>query len=282
MHFSAMNVLYAISLDSENRDDFDDPPNYDTSFKVLDAYDYSSITTIDVKRNIYDMSINGDGSLIALVENQPAYESKQETIVKLYAVGMKKLEHLDEVRSEKCVHSESNDVGDTEAVRNAAANADAALNEDMPNDNVDNMLMAGVAVVPEAAPAVVAPPPDPDGGIEAALDELNQVANDLQDLVDRNVQRLQGHRNVNNRSRNSQRNNGAIQRNPYHIRRIREQNQQTRRGGARGGGGAAAAAARGAGAGAGAAAELGDMRIHENDDLNELALSIFAMFAGRR
>lgn len=94
-----MKVLYGISLDIDSRVDFDDTSNYETSFKVLDSYDYSSISTIDVKRHIYDISVNGNGSLIALVENQPAYDSKQEKFIKIYAVGMKRNEQQEEVRA---------------------------------------------------------------------------------------------------------------------------------------------------------------------------------------
>lgn len=97
--FSPMRVLYGISLDMENRSDFDDNNTYDTSFKVLDAYDYSSISTVDVKRNIYDLSVSSNGSQIALVENQPSYDTKPETFVKVYAVGVKRHEHEEEVRA---------------------------------------------------------------------------------------------------------------------------------------------------------------------------------------
>lgn len=92
-----MHTIYGIRLEMEYRNDFDDSNNYDTSFKVLDAYDYSSISTIDVKRSLYDLSVNGNGSLIALVEDQPSYEAKPETFVKIYCVGMKKTEQDEEV-----------------------------------------------------------------------------------------------------------------------------------------------------------------------------------------
>lgn len=97
--FSPLHVLFGISMDLENRSEFDDTTTYDTSFKVLDAYDYTSITTIDVKRNIYDLCVNRDGSQIALVENQPSYDTKPETFVRIYAVGVKRHENEEEVRS---------------------------------------------------------------------------------------------------------------------------------------------------------------------------------------
>lgn len=89
--------MYGIRLEMENRSEYDDTTSYDTSFKVLDAYDYSSIATIDAKRSLFDLSVSGNGSLIALVEDQPSYESKPETFVKIYCVGMKKTEQDEEV-----------------------------------------------------------------------------------------------------------------------------------------------------------------------------------------
>ncbi|CAD7012783.1 protein mahjong [Ceratitis capitata] len=99
LKFSPMRVIYSYNAEApdERADNImDDLPTTDTSFKVLDAYDYSSISTIDVRRGIYDMSINDNGSLLALVENQPAYDTRPETFVKIYAVGMKKIENQDE------------------------------------------------------------------------------------------------------------------------------------------------------------------------------------------
>lgn len=93
-----MNVIFGISLENETR--LDDTNSYDTSYKVLDAFDYSSITTIDVKKNIYDLSVNVNGSYIALVENQSAYDSIQETFLKVYAVGAIKAEDQEEVSFE--------------------------------------------------------------------------------------------------------------------------------------------------------------------------------------
>lgn len=46
--------------------------------------------TVDVKRNIYDLSINKYGSQIAIVENQGDFQSGQESAVRIYSVGRKK------------------------------------------------------------------------------------------------------------------------------------------------------------------------------------------------
>lgn len=112
--FSPQNVIYGISPEIVQLYDVEQVNySYDTSFKTLDSYDYSSIgktpphpysvqrrnsnrlrflhaATVDVKRNIYDLSINKYGSQIAIVENQGDFESGQESAVRIYSVGRKK------------------------------------------------------------------------------------------------------------------------------------------------------------------------------------------------
>lgn len=51
---------------------------------------FVSAATHDVKRDIYDLSINKYGSQIAIVENQGDYESVQESAVRIYSVGRRK------------------------------------------------------------------------------------------------------------------------------------------------------------------------------------------------
>uniref|UniRef100_A0A336LYJ1 CSON005995 protein n=1 Tax=Culicoides sonorensis TaxID=179676 RepID=A0A336LYJ1_CULSO len=89
LKFSAQNVMYAISSEVENNMDMDSY-SYESSFKVLDSLDYSSIATVDVKRNIYDLCINRFGTKIAVVENQGGYATVEESAVKIYSVGRKK------------------------------------------------------------------------------------------------------------------------------------------------------------------------------------------------
>ncbi|XP_023037597.1 protein mahjong isoform X2 [Drosophila willistoni] len=108
--FSPMHVIYGARLGAD-RDEVME--TYDTSFNVLDAYDYSSIATIDVKRNINDLSVSANGSLIAVVEDHTSYDSKQETYVKIYAVGVKKSERSEEEDDEEVPDSdeEGSDTG---------------------------------------------------------------------------------------------------------------------------------------------------------------------------
>ena len=48
------------------------------------------IATIDVKKNIYDLSCNKFDTQIAVVENQGMFDSVQESSVRLYDVGRRR------------------------------------------------------------------------------------------------------------------------------------------------------------------------------------------------
>ncbi|KAK4878446.1 hypothetical protein RN001_010952 [Aquatica leii] len=85
--FAPINsTIYAISLEQED----DEDPTFETSFKTVDASDYSSIATFDVKRNVYDLAINRFDSQIAIVENLGVYHAPQESVVRIYDVGRKR------------------------------------------------------------------------------------------------------------------------------------------------------------------------------------------------
>lgn len=85
--FSPQNVMYAFSIQNES---MDEERLYDSSFKVLDSYDYTSISTTDVRKSIYDLAVNSNGCQIALCENQGGYESVSESVVRVYTVGRKR------------------------------------------------------------------------------------------------------------------------------------------------------------------------------------------------
>lgn len=80
------NTIYALSLEHE----MDENPTFESSFKTIDALDYSSIATIDVKRYVYDLAVNKHASQIAIVENQGVYHAPQESVVRLYDVGRRR------------------------------------------------------------------------------------------------------------------------------------------------------------------------------------------------
>lgn len=144
-----MHVIYGASLGADRDHDME-TTTYDTSFNVLDAYDYSSIATIDVKRNINDLSVSANGSLIAVVEDHSGYDSKQETYVKIYAVGVKKSERSEEVRAVK-------DLAVDEGVVRGGA---SASEEPPPPANAPNGDSALIRIVEEAVARPHTPAPN--------------------------------------------------------------------------------------------------------------------------
>lgn len=85
--FAPVNsTIYAIALEEEA----DEDPTFDSSFKTVDATDYSSIATFDVKRNVYDLAVNRFDTQIAVVENQGIYFAPQESVVRIYDVGRRR------------------------------------------------------------------------------------------------------------------------------------------------------------------------------------------------
>lgn len=104
--FSPQNVMYAFSIQTET---MDDERVYDSSFKVLDSYDYSSISTTDVRKSIYDLSVNANGCQIALCENQGGYESVSESVVRVYTVGRKRETEDDHEEEEEEMGSDEDD-----------------------------------------------------------------------------------------------------------------------------------------------------------------------------
>ncbi|XP_011866253.1 PREDICTED: protein mahjong [Vollenhovia emeryi] len=80
------NIIYAVALDQDNETD----SHYSTSFKTLDALDYSNIATCDVKRGIYSLACNKYDTQIAIVENLGEFSSIQESCARLYDVGRRR------------------------------------------------------------------------------------------------------------------------------------------------------------------------------------------------
>ncbi|XP_052754263.1 DDB1- and CUL4-associated factor 1 isoform X2 [Galleria mellonella] len=89
-------ALYALCSDR----DAEERSQFDTSFKTLDAFDYSSIATIEVKRNIYSLGVSPWGTQIALVENVGDIDQVQESCVKVYDVGRKR-DHDDDAEEDE-------------------------------------------------------------------------------------------------------------------------------------------------------------------------------------
>lgn len=121
--FSPQNVMYAFSIQTET---MDDERVYDSSFKVLDSYDYSSISTTDVRKSIYDLAVNSNGCQIALCENQGGYESVSESVVRVYTVGRKKGPEDDHEEEEEEMGSDEED-GDLDSISENDDNGESRL-----------------------------------------------------------------------------------------------------------------------------------------------------------
>ncbi|XP_076233650.1 lisH and WD40 domain-containing protein mahjong [Calliopsis andreniformis] len=119
------NIIYAVSLDQENGDE----SHYVTSFKTLDALDYSNIATCDVKRGIYGLACNKFDTQIAIVENQGEFDSIQESCVRLYDVGRRR---DDEDEADEDDDEEDLDASDDDGSNSGSDdnNADDAENPD--------------------------------------------------------------------------------------------------------------------------------------------------------
>lgn len=121
--FSPQNVMYAFSIQTET---MDDERVYDSSFKVLDSYDYSSISTTDVRKSIYDLAVNSNGCQIALCENQGGYESVSESVVRVYTVGRKKGPEDDHEEEEEEMGSDEED-GDLDSISENDDNGESQM-----------------------------------------------------------------------------------------------------------------------------------------------------------
>lgn len=129
--FSPLNTaIYAISLEQE-MDDGDS--TFDTSFKTVDAIDYSSITTFDVKKSIYDLACSRYDTQISIVENQGMYNSVQESVVRVYDVGRRR-DYEDEQEEE----DDDEEEDDLEGSDDNDSDNDDGDNNDNNEDNNDD------------------------------------------------------------------------------------------------------------------------------------------------
>lgn len=113
------NALFAYSMEQE----IDEDSTFDSSFKTIDAIDYSSIATIDVKRQIYDLGINHFDSQIGIVENQGTYYNVQESVVRLYDVGRRR-DNDDEVEEDDEDLVDEDDDDDDDSISDESDTAD--------------------------------------------------------------------------------------------------------------------------------------------------------------
>uniref|UniRef100_A0A8D8ZHD1 Protein mahjong n=1 Tax=Cacopsylla melanoneura TaxID=428564 RepID=A0A8D8ZHD1_9HEMI len=118
------SAIYAFALEPDAEED----PAFESSFKTLDAYDYSSIATVEVKKNIYDLSLNRYDTILGIVENTGVYDGVDESTVRLYDVGRRR--------------DDDDDVQEDEDDEEDMNNTDSSTGEDDdPNDDSGDDLM---------------------------------------------------------------------------------------------------------------------------------------------
>lgn len=62
---------------------------FETSFKTVDASDYSNIATVDVRRVVSSLAINKNDTQVALVETESGTDdSSEDAVVRVYEIGM--------------------------------------------------------------------------------------------------------------------------------------------------------------------------------------------------
>lgn len=141
------STIYTYSFEQEN----DEDTTYESSFKTLDSSDYSSIATIEVKKNVYHMACNKWDTQIAVVENVGEYHTVQESSVRLYDVGRRRDTEDDAEEEEEDDDMDGSEDGSNsnsgsdndeiiEADNNGENNGDEGNLEDLLNevDDADN------------------------------------------------------------------------------------------------------------------------------------------------
>ena len=104
------NIIYGVTLEQET----EDGEKYESSFKTLDAKDYSSIATIETRRSVIGLSSSTYDLQLAVVENSPLMGSiNDESVVRLYDVG-RKLDEEDDYDEEEDEEDKENDEEDND------------------------------------------------------------------------------------------------------------------------------------------------------------------------
>uniref|UniRef100_A0A3Q1ATS5 DDB1- and CUL4-associated factor 1 n=1 Tax=Amphiprion ocellaris TaxID=80972 RepID=A0A3Q1ATS5_AMPOC len=89
---SNATIMYGAMLQADDEDDAMDQQMkspFGSSFRTFDATDYKPITTVDVKRNIFDLCTDSKDCYLAVIENQDTVSL--DTVCRLYEVGRQKL-----------------------------------------------------------------------------------------------------------------------------------------------------------------------------------------------
>uniref|UniRef100_A0A669EXR0 DDB1- and CUL4-associated factor 1 n=1 Tax=Oreochromis niloticus TaxID=8128 RepID=A0A669EXR0_ORENI len=146
---SNATIMYGAMLQADDEDDAMDQQMkspFGSSFRTFDATDYKPITTVDVKRNIFDLCTDTKDCYLAVIENQDT--ASLDTVCRLYEVGRQKLaeegddddqddEDQDDDDSSDSDDDDDDDDLDTDLLIEELANNNEAENEeqaDSPRD----------------------------------------------------------------------------------------------------------------------------------------------------
>lgn len=168
------SAIYAFALEPDN----DEEATFESAFKTLDAYDYSSIATVEVKKNIYDLSLNRYDTILGIVENTGIYDGVDESTVRLYDVGRRRDDdddvQEDEDEEEEIDQSNSDD-------SNSDYNDD---DQDDPNGSGDDDLLPLEDLLMDGTTDDDNDTDDDDNNNENQEDDDNVDEDDMEDLSD--------------------------------------------------------------------------------------------------
>lgn len=109
-----------------------------TWFRVLDARDYKDISTIELERPIFDLSIDTKSSLLSVVEGRYLDSDDQdETVCRLYDIGRKKPSEDDSDIED--AHDDSDTLDDDE-YDDESDTSESGESDDSDDDDTDDEL----------------------------------------------------------------------------------------------------------------------------------------------
>lgn len=130
------DVMYGAMLEEDEEVDEDQLKSpYGSSFRTFDATDYSSIATIDIKKNIFDLATDRTDCFLAIVEqNQMSRDcvSSSESVCRLYEVGRNREGDDEEDNDDEDDEEDESDDDDE------SEDADVDLTEDNEVNDSDN------------------------------------------------------------------------------------------------------------------------------------------------
>lgn len=104
----------------------------------MDARDYKDISTVELERPIFDLSIDAKSSLLSVVEGRYADADEQdETICRLYDIGRKKLSEDDSDVED--AHDDSDTLDDDEFDEESDSGESDESDEESDDDDDDDL-----------------------------------------------------------------------------------------------------------------------------------------------